>query len=160
GSGGMVTKIMAARIAVAAGCHMAIASGRIDAPLTALEEGARATWFIAHQTPKAARKQWILGTLAPAGRITIDSGAARALREGKSLLPAGVIAVEGAFGRGDNVAIADEAGRELGRGLIAYGHEDARAILRRKTADIEAILGYRGRDVMIHRDDLALIAKS
>jgi glutamate 5-kinase len=157
GSGGMATKIMAARIAMEAGADMVIANGRLSPPLRAIEEGARCTWFRASATPAAARKRWISGTLKPAGAITIDAGAASALAQGKSLLPAGVVGVDGAFERGDCVAVKDSNGRELGRGLIAYGADDARRILRAKSGDIEAILGYRGRAEMIHRDDMALL---
>jgi glutamate 5-kinase len=159
GSGGMVTKIMAARIATAAGCHMVIADGRISGPLHAIERGARCTWFKAQATPMAARKHWILGSLSTHGTLIIDDGAAKALNSGRSLLPAGVTAVEGEFDRGDAVVVKDKAGQELARGLVTYAAADARRIIRRKTAEIEALLGYRGRDEMIHRDDLVLIRR-
>ena len=156
GSGGMVTKLMAARIALAAGCHVVITDGREPHPLQALAEGARATWFIAGGSPRTARKQWIAGSLEPAGSLIVDDGAARALATGKSLLPAGVTAVEGRFDRGDAVIVRNGAGAELGRGLSAYAAEDARRIMGHKSREIEALLGYRGRDEMIHRDDLVL----
>lgn len=156
GSGGMATKIAAAKVAVAGGCRMVITSGRTIHPIRALEDGARATWFAAIATPKAARKRWISGLLQPAGALTIDSGAVKALRDGRSLLPAGVRAVTGPFERGDAVRLLDESGREIGRGLVAYGAEDARAIMGRKTAEIAEIIGAASRDVMIHRDDLVL----
>lgn len=156
GSGGMVTKIAAAKIAVAGGCHMLIASGRVMHPIAALADGARATWFHATATPKAARKRWIAGMLKPAGSLTLDDGAVNALRQGKSLLPAGVRAVDGAFERGDAVRVLDLEGREIGRGLVAYSAPDARAIMGRKSAQIAEILGVIHRDVMIHRDDLVL----
>jgi glutamate 5-kinase len=159
GSGGMVTKIMAARIATGAGCHMAIVNGRVMSPLHAVEGGARCTWFKAKASPMAARKQWILGALSPHGALVIDDGAAKALSSGRSLLPAGVVAVEGEFERGDAVVVKDTSGHELARGLVAYGADDARRILKRKTAEIEALLGYRGRDEMIHRDDLVLVRR-
>ncbi|MEQ1865048.1 MAG: glutamate 5-kinase [Micropepsaceae bacterium] len=157
GSGGMATKLMAARIATEAGANMAIANGALRPPLKAIEDGARCTWFLAQATPAAARKRWIGGSLKPAGSITIDAGAANALGQGKSLLPAGVIAVDGAFERGDCVAVKDLTGREIGRGLIAYGADDARRICRVKSGEIETILGYRGRAEIIHRDDMALM---
>jgi glutamate 5-kinase len=157
GSGGMTTKIMAARIATEAGANMVIAHGRLSPPLKAIEDGARCTWFLAQATPAAARKRWIAGALKPAGQIAIDAGAAAALAQGKSLLPAGVIAVDGAFERGDCVVVKDPSGREVARGLIAYGADDARRIMRVKSGDIEGILGYRGRTEMIHRDDMALV---
>jgi glutamate 5-kinase len=157
GSGGMTTKIMAARIATDAGANMVIANGSLRPPLKAIEDGARCTWFLASASPAAARKRWISGTLKAAGSITIDAGAATALAQGKSLLPAGVVAIEGAFERGDCVAVKDLTGREVARGLIAYGAEDARRIARAKSGEIEALLGYRGRTEMIHRDDMALV---
>jgi len=155
-SGGMVTKLAAAKIAYGAGCRMAIADGTKDHPLRALENGARCTWFLPDQEPLAARKRWISGAINPSGALTVDDGALNALSRGKSLLPAGVIAVEGAFKRGDAVIVRDGSGREIARGLVAYGAEDARQIIRRKSSEIEAILGYRGRDEMIHRDDLVM----
>ncbi len=155
-SGGMVTKLAAARIALAAGCRMAITDGRAPAPLSALAAGARSTWFLPSAEPLTARKRWIAGALKPVGTVRVDDGALRALRAGKSLLPAGVTAVEGAFERGDAVIVVDERGREVARGLIAYSVADARAILGHKSGEIELILGYRGRDEMIHRDDLVL----
>ena len=156
GSGGMPTKIAAARIAMAAGCHMVIARGDMDRPVAALKNGARSTWFVAKATPRAARKQWIAGSLQPRGALTIDAGAEAALAAGRSLLPAGVSAVEGEFQRGEAVTVRDAAGNLLGRGLCAYSAADARRIRGHKTGEIEAILGYRGRDAMIHRDDLVL----
>ncbi|MCP1336711.1 glutamate 5-kinase [Futiania mangrovi] len=156
GTGGMVTKIMAARIAVAGGCSMVITSGKVLAPVAALQRGARATWFPAAKSPAAARKQWIAGTLKPTGRLVVDAGAARALKDGRSLLPAGVTAIEGSFEKGDTVVIADAAGHELARGLASYGADEARRIQGRNSRDIEVVLGYRGRDVLVHRDDLVL----
>jgi len=157
GSGGMTTKIMAAKIAVAAGCHMCITSGHPKHPVSRLEEGARCTWFVPHATPVAARKQWIAGTLQPAGSITIDRGALKALRGGKSLLPAGVVAARGRFERGDTVSVLADDGTEVARGIIAYSDVDAARIMGRKSAEIESILGFRGRDELIHRDDLVVL---
>jgi glutamate 5-kinase len=156
GTGGMITKLAAARIATGAGCAMAIANGRILHPLNALQEGARCTWFLAHESPAAARKQWIAGVLEPAGRLLLDSGAVAALRSGKSLLPAGVREVTGEFSRGDAVIIQAPDMGEIGRGLCAYGSEEARQIAGHKSGEIELLLGYRGRTEMIHRDDLVL----
>jgi glutamate 5-kinase len=159
GSGGMRTKLDAARIAMGAGCRMAIASGRVRRPLSALAGGMRATWFLPAETPGAARKQWIAGTLQPKGFVRVDQGAERALAAGRSLLPAGVVSIEGSFERGDAVYVLAADGAELGRGLVGYSADEARAIAGHRTGDIERILGYRGRDEMIHRDDLVLIRK-
>ena len=159
GSGGMATKVEAARIAVSAGCHLCIASGRVTSPLAAIEAGARCTWFRAHGQPLAVRKQWIAGSLRPAGELVVDAGAAAALGRGKSLLPAGVTAVRGRFERGDAVRVLDEAGRELARGLVAYSSADAERIRGRKSAEIETILGFRGRAEIVHRDDLVVTLK-
>ncbi|ONG53973.1 glutamate 5-kinase [Pseudoroseomonas deserti] len=156
-SGGMRTKLIAAKIATGAGCAMAIALGTRANPLQALEDGARCSWFLPAPEGRSSRKQWIAGSLAPLGVLRVDPGAARALRDGRSLLPAGVRAVEGEFGRGDPVAIRDEAGAELARGLSAYDAEAARAIAGRRSEEIETILGWRGRDELIHRDDLVLL---
>ncbi len=156
GSGGMVTKIAAARIALDAGCHMCIASGHALRPLKRIEAGARCTWFIPAATPATARKQWIAGALQPAGVLTIDAGAAGALRRGRSLLPAGVTDVSGQFERGDAVEVADPGGRVIARGLVAYSSADVRRIMGRQSRDIEQLVGYRGRDEVVHRDDLVL----
>ncbi|MEZ5774578.1 MAG: glutamate 5-kinase [Hyphomicrobiaceae bacterium] len=154
--GGMVTKIAAARIATGAGAHMVIASGKVLHPLKAIAAGGRATWFIAKSDPLAARKRWIAGTLEPRGVLVIDQGAEGALKGGRSLLPAGVKRIEGQFDRGDAVMIRGEDGRELGRGISAYGQADAVRIIGRKSQEIAAILGYEGRAEIVHRDDLAL----
>ena len=157
GSGGMRTKIEAARIAVGAGCRMCIADGHLARPLSALLAGGRATWFLPSATPGAARKQWIAGTLQPKGALRVDAGAQRALGQGRSLLPAGVTTVEGQFERGDAVSVFGADGRELARGLIAYTAEEARLIAGKQSGGIAEILGYSGRDEMIHRDDLVLM---
>ncbi len=157
GSGGMATKVMAAKIAVAAGCHMCVAAGREEHPLRRIESGARCTWFLADGTPVAARKQWIAGMLKPAGEVKVDAGAARALGQGKSLLPAGVVGVSGRFDRGDAVVVRDPEGREIARGLTAYSSADAERVCGRRSTELEELLGYRGRDEMIHRDDLVLM---
>jgi len=157
GSGGMAAKIAAARIALAAGCHMCIAAGAPRHPLRRIEEESECTWFIPTATPAAARKQWIAGTLRPAGAITIDAGALRALLEGRSLLPAGVTGTRGRFDRGDTVSVLASDGSEVARGIIAYSDGDAARIMGRKSSEIAEILGFRGRDEMIHRDDLVLL---
>jgi len=157
--GGMVTKIEAAKIAVQGGTHMVIASGRVLSPLRAFEATGVATWFLAPSDPVTARKRWIGGTLVPRGAFIVDSGAAVALGSGKSLLPAGVTAVEGRFERGDAVAIKTGEGVEIGRGLSAYGHEEAAAIIGRKSSEIADILGDLGRPELIHRDDMTLNRK-
>ncbi|MBM3581953.1 MAG: glutamate 5-kinase, partial [Alphaproteobacteria bacterium] len=156
GSGGMVTKLAAARIATAAGCRMVIAAGHVLAPLKAIETGARCTWFVSDSTPRAARKRWIAGSLKPSGTVIVDAGALKALESGKSLLPAGVIRVDGDFQRGDAVRVLDPTGGEIARGLAAYAADESRRIAGHKSGEIESILGYRGRDEMIHRDDLVL----
>jgi glutamate 5-kinase len=159
-SGGMVTKLAAARIAMGAGCHMLIAQGRprggVRGPLAAIAAGARASLFLPRAEPRSARKAWIAGAINPAGALTVDDGAASALRKGKSLLPAGVVAVEGIFERGDCVIVRTKAGGEAGRGLSAYASGDICRIAGHKSGEIAAILGYRGRDEIIHRDDLVL----
>src|SRR6266853_1703755 len=157
GSGGMTAKIAAARIAVAAGCHMCIAAGVHRHPLRRIEEGADCTWFLPSATPAAARKQWIAGTLRPAGAISIDAGAERALLDGRSLLPAGVAGARGRFDRGDTVSVLAADGAEIARGMVAYSDVDAARIMGRKSSEIADILGFRGRDEMIHRDDLVLM---
>ena len=156
GSGGMVTKLLAARICLAAGCRMAVALGSPLHPLLQIEQGARCTWFIPKAEPKASRKQWILGALSPAGIVRVDDGAAKALRKGGSLLPAGIVAIEGDFQIGDCVLINDSKNQVLGRGLAAYDAADALRIIGRKSAEFETILGYRGQDELIHRDDLVM----
>jgi glutamate 5-kinase len=155
-SGGMVTKLAAARIAMGAGCHMLIAKGGTEGPLAAIEAGARASLFLPRAEPRSARKAWIAGTVNPAGTVFVDDGAASALRQGKSLLPAGVVAVEGAFERGDCVVIRTKTGIEAGRGLSAYASGDIHRIAGHKSGEIAALLGYRGRNEIIHRDDLVL----
>jgi len=155
-SGGMVTKIQAAKIATASGCRMAIGDGRGPHPLKRLEDGAPCTWFLATATPRTARKTWIAGALNPIGALRVDSGAEKALKEGRSLLPVGVTAVSGRFERGDAVAIIGTKGQEIGKGLSAYSSDDAARIAGHNSRELEEILGYRGRGEIIHRDDLVL----
>jgi glutamate 5-kinase len=154
--GGMRTKIEAGKIATSAGTHMVIGSGRIDRPLQQIANGAACTWFLTPANPVTARKKWIAGSLEPRGALTIDAGAVRALHSGKSLLPAGVIKVDGDFERGDAVVVRAPDGAEVGRGLIAFDAGDADKIKGRSSGDILLILGFEGRTEMIHRDDLVL----
>jgi glutamate 5-kinase len=155
-SGGMVTKLASARLAMDAGCRMAIARGTELNPIGDLANGARATWFVPTAEPKTARKAWIGGALHPVGALTIDSGAVSALTKGKSLLPAGVVGVEGRFERGDPVTIRTQDGAVIGQGLCAYSAGDAIRIAGQRSGAIEQLLGWRGRDEMIHRDDLPM----
>jgi glutamate 5-kinase len=154
--GGMRTKIEAAKIATTGGTHMLIASGKIEHPLQAIADGGRCTWFLTPANPVTARKRWIAGSLEPKGTLTIDAGAVAALRAGKSLLPAGVIRVDGQFARGDAVLVRGPDLHEIGRGLIAYDTDDADRIKGRSSPDVASILGISGRAEMIHRDDLVI----
>lgn len=156
GSGGMITKLEAAKIALPAGADMVIASGHPMHPLRSIMEGGPCTLFLSNGSPVASRKRWIQGALVPTGSLFIDNGAALALHSGKSLLPAGVRRVEGRFGRGDAVRILTEDGTEIALGLVAYDAADARKIAGRKSSEIAAILGFSGRDEIVHRDDLVL----
>lgn len=159
-SGGMRTKLAAARTATQAGCAMAIALGHVERPLAALAAGARCTWFLPVPEGRSARKRWIAGSLKPMGTLTIDAGAVRALRAGGSLLPAGARAVAGSFERGDPVLVRGPEGSALAQGLVAYSAEDAARLIGHRSSEIEAILGWRGRDELIHRDDLVLLAQA
>jgi glutamate 5-kinase len=154
--GGMRTKIEAGKIATTGGTHMLIASGKIEHPLKTIADGGPCTWFLTPANPVTARKRWIAGSLEPKGTLTIDAGAVSALRAGKSLLPAGVIRVDGQFARGDAVVVRGPDTREVGRGLVAYDAEDAERIKGRSSPDIMTILGISGRAEMIHRDDLVV----
>lgn len=153
--GGMITKLMAAKVSTEAGCAMVITLGSPFNPLERLDNGANCTWFTANITPQAARKRWI-AAMKPKGQIHIDAGAVAALGRGKSLLPAGVSDVSGTFGRGDPVAILSPDQTRLGLGLVGYTSAEAAAIKGRRSADIEGILGYTGRTVLIHRDDMVI----
>src|SRR6202142_4025041 len=154
--GGMRTKIEAAKIATTAGTHMLIASGKIEHPLQAIANGGRCTWFLTPANPVTARKRWIAGSLEPKGTLTIDAGAVSALRAGKSLLPAGVIRIDGQFARGDAVIVRGPDTHEIGRGLVAYDADDAEKIKGRSSGDGVTILGISGGAEMIHRDDLVI----
>ena len=155
-SGGMVTKIAAARIATSAGCRMAIVAGKIMNPLTAMNNGTRCTWFQASSTPRGARKRWIASAISTNGSIFLDEGAMKALFSGRSLLPAGITKIVGVFKRGDLITVHNSNGLDVAKGLVAYSASDAEMIKGHKSKEIETILGYRGRDELIHRDDLAL----
>jgi glutamate 5-kinase len=154
--GGMTTKIEAGKIATTGGIHMVIASGRIEHPLRAIRDDGRCTWFLTPANPITARKKWIAGSLEPKGTLTIDAGAVAALRRGNSLLPVGVIKVEGNFTRGDAVVVRGPDTAEIGRGLVAYDAVDAERIKGRSSSDLQIILGIEGRAEMVHRDDLVL----
>jgi glutamate 5-kinase len=156
GTGGMASKLVAARMATASGCAVLLARGEGEAPLAAVEAGARCTLFPARTSPRRARKDWIAASLGVVGTLRVDAGAVGALKRGSSLLPAGVTAAEGTFERGDAVLVLAPDGAPVAKGLSAYDAADAKALLGRRTEEIEAILGYRGRDEMIHRDDLVL----
>ncbi len=153
--GGMKTKLIAAKTAVAGGCAMAIMEGSVLRPLQALADGAARTWFLPQGDPQAARKRWI-SAMKPKGELRLDAGAVTALRAGKSLLPAGVTAVTGTFGRGEPVAILSPEGAVLGKGLVRYTAEEAKAIAGRRSGDIAGILGYQGRAALVHRDDMVI----
>ena len=158
GTGGMASKLVAAGMATAAGCSVVLAKGLVERPLAAAEaEGARVTLFPARLSARRARKEWIAASLGVSGALTVDSGALAALRGGSSLLPAGVVAVEGEFGRGDAVLVRAQDGAAVAKGLVAYDASDARRLLGRRTDEIEAALGWRGRDELVHRDDLVLL---
>ncbi len=153
--GGMKTKVMAAKTAMQSGCAMAIMFGDVDQPLAALENGAKCSLFHAVGDPQTARKQWI-AAMKPKGTLNVDKGAARALANGKSLLPAGVSAAEGKFHRGDMVSVCDTAGRELAKGLVNYDADEVDAISGHQTSEIKDILGYPGRASLIHRDNMVM----
>jgi len=157
GSGGMVTKLAAARICLGSGCRMVIAHGAAAHPLKRIADGEKTTWFLPSATPSGARKQWIAGSLNPSGSITLDAGALKALKDGRSLLPIGVTEINGDFERGASVSVVGPDGVEVARGLIAYPSNDARKIAGKRSGDIEAVLGYMGRKELIHRDDLVLV---
>ena len=155
-SGGMPTKLAAAKQCLGAGCRMIICEGRGMFPLKSLENGGDCTWFIPSGNPQTARKRWISGSLQSLGSVIVDDGAVAALERGRSLLPAGILRIEGTFQRGDAITIMKRDGTEFGRGLIAYSSQDATQIIGHKTGEIEDLLGYRGRDEIIHRDDLVI----
>ncbi len=156
GSGGMATKLAAARIAWSAGCATVITLGDRDHPLGALQDGARATWILPDLTPDKAREIWLRGHLAPEGEIIVDPGAAKALKSGSSLLPVGVVAVRGQFMRGAAITIMTPDAEPIAKGLTAYSSEDIATIAGLQSEDVAARLGYRGRPAIVHRNDLVL----
>lgn len=156
-TGGMKTKLDAAQMALASGCHMAIAHGDAQHALQKLAEGGRATWFVACTKPHLARKQWIAAAVHLPGYVVVDAGAAQALSNGKSLLSAGVTAIEGSFERGDTIGVKAANGALVAKGISSYSHTEAAKILGKKSDAIEAILGYAARSALIHRDDLAML---
>lgn len=156
-NGGMKTKLDAAQMALAAGCHMVIARGDDQHALKKLSQGGKCTWFVASTKPQLARKHWIATSMHGKGGVVIDEGAERALTQGKSLLPAGVVKVNGSFERGDTIAVTNLTGTLIARGISAYTSAEAKQIMGKKTAAFEGVLGYAGRDTLIHRDDLALV---
>ena len=157
GTGGMKTKLAAAKICMPAGCATVIANGHRRRPLSAVAAGGPCTWFLPATSPAAARKGWIAGSLVARGALTVDDGAQRSLADGRSLLPVGVTGVDGEFARGDAVIVRNGAGHDLGRGLVAYSSDEVRKIMGRRSEETASILGYRGRDEVIHRDNLVLI---
>lgn len=159
GSGGMITKLAAARIALASGCKMVIAAGKYLHPLKKIDHTENKTWFIPEITPKNARKNWIEQHLKPSGNIIIDAGAMSALEQGKSLLSVGIINIEGKFNKGDAICILTHDKKEIARGLINYSAEETRKIIGKKSSEFEVILGYQGCEEIVHRDDLVLIKR-
>ena len=153
--GGMKTKLLAAQVATRAGCAMAISFGAVERPLKALDDGARCTWFEPQGDPRAARKRWISG-MKPRGRLTVDEGAIAALLRGKSLLPAGVRGIEGAFSRGDPVEIAGPDGVVVAKALAGYDAGEARVIMGHRSNRIAELLGHPGRAALVHRDDMVI----
>lgn len=158
GTGGMATKLLAARIAVEAGCHMCIMNGTDRHPLQRIQDGAKVTWFKARENPVSARRQWIKGSLKPRGTLVIDSGAVKALASGKSLLAAGILEAKGSYSKGDALSICDIEGTEKARGLTAYSAKETRAILGLNSSDIGKILGYENGGAVIHRDNMVLVS--
>lgn len=158
--GGMITKLIAARMARSAGCHLIIAQGETLHPLSALSAGARASWFIAPESPMGARKHWIAGSLQAQGALIVDDGAAHALRSGRSLLPAGVKAMEGDFDRGDMVLVKTASGELVAKGIVTYDADETQKIMGAKSEAIEGLLGYILRDTLIHRDDMVAFGAS
>lgn len=158
GRGGMITKVRAARVAARSGADTVILGGRIENALSRLAAGENLGTFLwAHQQPQAARKRWLSGQLQSRGSLTLDEGAVRVLRDkGKSLLPVGVKAVSGNFTRGDMVICLNAQGREIARGLVNYHADEARKIIGKPSCEIEALLGYRDAEELIHRDNLVL----
>lgn len=156
GTGGMATKLAAVQIAGSAGCATLIASGLTDNPLRKVRDGAKASLFHPSTAPLHAWKQWIAGSVAPAGTLMLDEGAVKALRSGKSLLPSGVTTVKGRFEKGDSVVLSGPDGLRLGVGLAGYPADEMNMIRGHHSDEIESLIGYRGPSVVVHRDDLVL----
>ena len=157
GSGGMKTKIEAAKICQQAGCYMAIANGNYDNPIKKLLKNERCTWFLPKISKLDARKQWIMGSIDPKGEIIIDSGALKAIKEGKSLLPAGVKKINGTFEKGDHIIIVDQHNIECGRGLVSFSSLEIEKIKGSHSREIKNILGYSDREEIVHKDDLVRV---
>jgi glutamate 5-kinase len=159
GTGGMITKVEAAQIATASGCHTVLARGNIHNPLTALMEGRKHTVFLAQTSPMSARKEWIAGALSPSGVLLVDEGAHKALHHGNSLLPVGVVEVKGEFHRGEAVLVqSKKKGTQIAKGLVCYNSEELRQIMGLQSHMISHQLGYERGDVVVHRDDLVMIS--
>ena len=159
-SGGMITKIEAAKISMNAGCHMIICDGRLDNPLLKLHDSQTVfSWFKAKDNPLNLRKQWISGALQVKGKITIDDGATKAITKGYSILPAGIVSTEGVYEKGDLIKIIDQNKTFIGTGLTHFNNSEVELIKGSKSENIETILGYRGKDEVVHRDDLVIEKK-
>ena len=157
GSGGMKTKIEAAKICQLAGCYMAIANGNYINPIKKIIENKKCTWFLPKISKLDARKRWIIGSIAPKGEVIIDQGAVKAINNGKSLLPAGVQKINGIFEKGDHILIKDESSKERGRGISSFSSLEIEKIKGSHSSEIKNILGYSSREEIIHKDDLVKI---
>tara|TARA_Y100001970_G_C14154393_1_gene814662 strand:+ start:227 stop:1321 length:1095 start_codon:yes stop_codon:yes gene_type:complete len=154
GSGGMSTKLDAAKICMNSGCYMAIANGKQNSPLSNLVKRNICTWFLPKVSSLDARKKWIVSSIGSNGKIYIDEGASKALKNGKSLLPAGITKVEGKFLKGENILIVDESGKDCARGITSFSSEEIDKVKGLKSDNIEKILGYSSKSEIIHRDDM------
>ena len=154
GSGGMTTKLQAAKICMNSGCYMAIANGNINRPINEIIKSNKCTWFIPKVSSLHAREKWIVSSIGDNGKIYIDDGAARALKNGKSLLPAGITKVEGKFEKGDNIMIVDKNGNDCAKGLTSFTSDEIKKIKGLKTDQIEKVLGYASKSEIVHRDDM------
>ena len=156
GVGGMQTKIKAAKIALASGCHMVITKGSKSDPVSSIFKNNKATWFITKTSPKSARKKWISSQMTVKGKIRVDKGAEAALREGASLLPSGILSITGSFEKGDVINVIAKSNTVICVGLTSYPSEDIKKIAGFKSNEIENLLGYHSKDVIIHRDDMVI----
>ena len=157
GSGGMKTKIEAAKICQLAGCYMVIANGNYISPIKKIVENNKCTWFLPRISKLDARKQWIIGSVAPKGAVVIDDGAVQALNNGKSLLPAGVKKINGNFEKGDHILVMDQNNSECARGLASFSSIEIEKIKGSHSSEIKNILGYSSREEIIHKDDLVKV---